>query len=97
MRLTNRGRGLVAGLVIAAVGTLGYTFHDSVPLLGDPGQGVTQEWKWQDTVETVGGEFNELPGGAHNHPLPEMNEDGTYPTNPCPFEMYQAGECNNGW
>jgi hypothetical protein len=87
MRLTRRGRGFVAGIIIAAVAGLGATFHGGgEPVLGDPGMPSTgveeprEGWQWEDDLETVGGEFNEQPA-----------------TNPCPYALHIEGVCEGGF
>jgi|tagenome__1003787_1003787.scaffolds.fasta_scaffold20576570_3 hypothetical protein len=94
MTLTNRGRGVVAGLLLSCIAVLAMTFHGGgEPILHDPGMGVEQQdgndapWNWKDTVETVGGEFNEVP----------LDENGQPVTNPCPYEMQMQGICDGGW
>lgn len=54
MRLTNRGRGLVAGLIVSTVGVMGYSFHEGAQEVGDCTvmmAGTVSDQQWDGLVQ----------------------------------------------
>lgn len=103
MRLTRRGRGLVAGLIIATVGVLGYTYNEGTykmeggePVKVEQAHIEEDEEGWDCT--TMGNEYcgtDFMPGGATNW---DMDTASDMPmTNPCPYAMHIALECDGGF
>jgi hypothetical protein len=98
MKLTVRGQGVVAGLLLAVIVILAHINNGGEYKMegGQPVEIEQPEWSWEDDVETVGDEFIEtgIAGGAElqdEAPMCLMQCDP--PTNPCPWELAQAGEC----
>jgi hypothetical protein len=105
MKLTMRGQGVVAGLLIAIVTVLGITFgggevQDSY---GDPVRVEQQEIIEEDEpgwdCTTMGNEYcgtDHMPQGATTNW--DMDTASDMPaTNPCPYAMQAEGICDGGF